>query len=145
MSNFPGTGPTGPVEGEPPEVVRKLIERDPFILYLDETDSFYQVRNGEQLQLTIPKDRAVPQAYPARRPKPLQQAYHWLGLAFLGLPLAGLGAIIFAPLAAAAAFRLYLQAASNANRIYSMTVILLAGGLWLVGLLLAVILLVHIL
>jgi hypothetical protein len=125
------------------QIVQKLIEQEPFILYLDETDALYHVRNGEQISLVVPKDRAVPEAYPAVRPAALQNAYRWLGLAFLGLPLAGIGAIVFAPLAAASALKLYFNTASTTNRIYSLVVILLAGGLWLVGLLLAVILLMH--
>jgi hypothetical protein len=123
--------------------VQQLLHRDPSILYLDETDELYQVRSGEQLSLLVPKDRSQPQPYPPGRPMLLQSAYRWLALAFLGLPLAGLGAILFAPLAAASAIGLYFRTASRTNRVYSLVVIMLSGGLWLVGLLLGVILLVH--
>ena len=126
------------------QLVQKLLQKDPFLLYLDETDDLYHVRSGEQLPLVVPKDRTVPETYPARRPAQLQSAYRWLWLAFLLLPLAGIGAIVFTPLAAAAAVGLYLKTSSKTNRIYSLVVILLSGGLWLVGLLLAVLLLVHV-
>jgi hypothetical protein len=119
------------------------LEQDFFILYLDETDNLYHVRNSAQLSLLVPKGRSVPEPYPIRRPARLQSAYRWLWMAFLGLPLAGIGAIVFAPLAAIAAIGLYFKTPSKTNRIFSLVVILLSGGLWLVGLLLAVILLVH--
>ncbi len=124
-------------------LVRKLLGQDPFISYIDETEEVYTVRSGEQISVLVPKDRSVPAAYPTRRPAQLQNAYRWLRAAFLGLPLAGSGAILFAPLAAAAAIGLYFKAASKTNRIYSLVIIILSGGLWLVGLLLVVILLVH--
>jgi hypothetical protein len=123
--------------------VQRLLEKDAFLLYLDETDHLYRVRSGAQVELCVPKDRAVPEPYPAARPERLRQAYRWLGLAFLGLPLGGLGALVFAPPAAWAAARLYFETASRRNRVYSLIALLLAGGLWLIGLLLVVILLMH--
>lgn len=125
------------------QIVQKLLEQESFILYIDETDDLYRVRSGEELTLIVPKDRATPEAYSAERPVLLRNAYRWLWIALLGLSLAGLGAILFAPLAAVSAVGLYLTASSKANRIHSMVVIILSGGLWLCGLLLAVILLVH--
>jgi hypothetical protein len=125
------------------ELVQKLFGQDPFILYVGETEDVYAVRSGEQISLVVPKYRSVPMIYPTRRPAQLQNAYRWLMAAFLGLPLAGIGAILFAPLAAAAAIGLYFKASSKTNRIYSLVIIILSGGLWLVGLLLAIILLVH--
>jgi len=124
-------------------LLQQLLKKDPFLLYLDETDHLYHVRSGEKLSLAVPKDRSLPEAYPARRPAQLQRAFRWLWMAFLGLPLAGLGAILFTPLAAAEGIGLYFKTSSKTNRIYSLMVVLLSGGLWLIGLLLAVILLVH--
>jgi len=125
------------------QLVQKLLEQDPFLLYLDETDDLYHVCNSEQLSLIVSKDRSVPEAYPTRRPPQLQSAYRWLWAALLGLPLAGIGGIVFTPLAAVAGVSLYRKTSSKTNRIYSLVVIILSGGLWLVGLLLGVILLVH--
>jgi len=93
--------------------------------------------------LVVPKDRSLPEPYPAVRPILLQKAYRWLGLACLGMLLAGLGAMVFASLAAVAAVGLNLQPISRNDRIRSLVVLMLAGGLWLGGLLLGVILLVH--
>jgi F0F1-type ATP synthase membrane subunit c/vacuolar-type H+-ATPase subunit K len=125
--------------------VQRILEADPFLLYLDETDGVYRVRSSDAdgRVLHVPKDRRIPEPYPVVRPASLQKAYRWLWWAFLGLPLAGLGAVVFAPLAAGAAMSLYLRQPSGKNRILSLVVILLAGGLWLVGLLLGVILLMH--
>ena len=130
---------------QPSDAPRDLLdlEQDFFVLYLDETDDSYHVRNSAQLTLLVPKGRSIPMAYPVQRPARLQSAYQWLWMAFLGLPLAGIGAIVFAPLAALAAIGLYSKTPSKTNRIFSLVVLLLSGGLWLVGLLLAIILLVH--
>ena len=124
-------------------IVQRLLAIDPFLLYLDETGDVYHVRHGNGNALRVPKERNIPEPYPAGRPVLLQKAYRWLWMACLGLLLAGLGAMIFATLAAAAALALNHQPISRANRIRSMMVLLLAGGLWLGGLLLAVIMLVH--
>jgi F0F1-type ATP synthase membrane subunit c/vacuolar-type H+-ATPase subunit K len=125
------------------QILQKLLEQDPFILYQTETDASYQVRSGEQLSLVVPKDRSIPQAYPTTRPARLQKAYQWLKIAILGLPLAGIGALLFAPLAAASAIGLYIEKPSKTNRIYSLVVLILASSLWLFGLLIGVILLIH--
>jgi hypothetical protein len=74
----------------------------------------------------------------------LRYAYLLLLLALLGLPFAGLGAILFSPLVAASAFGLSLMTPSPRNRIISMVLIVLSGSLWLCGLLLGVILIVHV-
>ena len=92
----------------------------------------------------MPKDRSAPEPYPAERPAGLQKAYRWLWLALLSLPLAGLGGIVFAPLAAAAAVQLYYKAPTRANGIHSLVIIVLCGSLWLVGMLLGAITLVHV-
>jgi hypothetical protein len=130
------------------QMIQKLINQDPFVLYLDETDHLYHVRSGGQLSLSVFKDRSIPEPYPVKRPVLLQHAYRWLWMAFLGLALAGLGALIFAPLAAISAIALSLthtsKQSSKAYSIHSLLVLILSGSLWLCGLLLFVILLVHI-
>jgi hypothetical protein len=126
------------------QVVQKLLEQDPFLRYLDETIDLYHVRSGKQLSLAVPKGRSVPEPYPARRPARLQRAYRWLWMAFLGLLLAGIGALVFAPLAAASAIGLYIETSSKTNRIYSLVVLMLSASLWLFGLLISVILIIHV-
>lgn len=137
----PAASPAAQVEAAPP--LRQLLAQDPFLLYLGETDEQYHVRTGAELELQVPKGRARPEPYPTPRPIWLQRAYRWLGLALFGLLLAGLGAMVFASLAALAALRLNFTPISRADRVRSLVVLLLAGGLWLGGLLLAVIFLMH--
>ncbi len=75
------------------------LEQDPFLAYVDETGQLYFVRDEEYLSLVVPKDRNIPESYPPERPEALRKAYRWLGWSVLGLALAGLGTLIFAPLA----------------------------------------------
>ena len=161
MASSPGEPPQSPSAGHHPagvegaakrgdgEVVsssvRQLLAQDPFLLYLDETDELYHVRHGAGSALQVAKDRAIPELYPAVRPALLHQAYRWLWLALFGLLLAGLGAMLFATLAAFAALGLNLSPISPSDRVRSLVVLILSGGLWLGGLLLAVIFLVHLL
>jgi hypothetical protein len=123
--------------------VRSLLVLDAFLLYLDESGDRYHVCHGVDQDLIIPKGRALPEPYPAQRPVLLRRAYLWLWWAGLGLLLAGLGAMIFASLAAGAALVLNIQPISRNDRIRSLVILILAGGLWLGGLLLGAILLVH--
>ena len=123
--------------------VRQLLAQDPFLLYLEETGDQYQVRHGTGADLIIPKDRSLPEPYPAERPALLQKAYRWVWLACLGLLLAGLCGMLLATLAMFAALAVNFQPISRADRIRSLVVLLLSGGLWLGGLLLGAILLVH--
>ena len=126
------------------QIVQKLLNEDPFLLYLDETDQIYHVRHSTDLDLLLHKNRSLPEPYPAMTPALLQKAYHWLWMACLGLLLAGIGGMVFAILAAAAAIGLNLQPIPRVDRIRSLVVLLLSGALWLGGLLLGAILLLHI-
>jgi hypothetical protein len=124
------------------QIVQKLLRQDPFLLYLNETDDLYRVRNSNQL-LMVPKDRSIPEPYPAKELFGLQKAYRWLRIALFGLLLAGLGAMVFTTLAAITAISVNFKPISKEDRIRSFVVIILSGGLWLLGLLLGVIFLVH--
>jgi len=125
------------------QTLQTLLKQDPFVLYLDETEDKYRVQSGEKINLIVPKDRSVPEPYPAKQPARVQLAYRWLWLALLGIIPAGLGAIIFAPLATFTALSINIGGTSRSNRIHSLMVIILSGALWLFGLLLGIILLVH--
>jgi hypothetical protein len=126
------------------QVVQKLLNEDPFLLYIDETDALYHVRHSTDLELLVHKGRSLPEPFPAMRPALMQKAYRWLWMACLGLLFAGIGAMVFATLAAAAAIGLNFQPIPRADRIRSLLVLLLSGALWLGGLLLGAILLLHI-
>lgn len=125
-------------------VVQKLINEDPFLLYIDESDEVYHVRHSTDLDLLVHKNRLLPEPFPAMRPALLQKAYRWLWMACLGLLFAGIGAMVFAILAAVAAIGLNFQPIPRVDRIRSLVVLLLSGALWLGGLLLVAILLLHI-
>jgi len=114
--------------------IREVLERDPFLAYHDETDDLYRAVNAEQVMLSIPKQRALTDPFPPQRSSPLRAAYRWLALAFFGLLLAGLGSLVFAPLAALSArqARPFLQSRSekvNANVIITLSLLVLLLGL----------------
>ncbi len=79
--------------------LKSELEQDPFLAYVDETGQVYFVRDEAYLSLVVPKDRGIPESYPPERPEALTKAYRWLGWSVLGLAAAGLGTLIFAPLA----------------------------------------------
>jgi hypothetical protein len=124
-------------------IVQNMVKVDPFLAYQQESDQLYQVNNSDALTLVIPKQRAVAPRYPDPGPKPLRPAYVFLILALGGLMVAGLGAILFAPLAAIAALWANRQPLNHSERLKSMIVILVAGLVWTVGIFLGWILLNH--
>jgi hypothetical protein len=127
------------------ELLQKLLAQEPLLVYLDETDELYHVRHNTNLDLSVNKNRSLPEPFPDRKPALLRKAYRWLWMACLGLLFAGLGAMVFATMAAAAALGFNLQPISRTDRIRSLVILLLSGALWLGGLLLGAILLLHIL
>jgi hypothetical protein len=68
--------------------------------YEDEDDLSVFVSNIEGIRLTVPKNRAIPKPFIDQPPQPLTPAVHLLAAAFVGLAPAGLGTLVFAPLAA---------------------------------------------
>jgi hypothetical protein len=124
-------------------LVQNMVKVDPFLAYQKESDHLYQVQNRDALALFVPKQRAVPSKYPNPGPKPLRRVYGLLSLALIGLLVAGLGAIVFAPLAAVMALWANRNPLSRADRIKSMIVILVAGIVWAFGVFLGWIFLHH--
>ncbi len=120
------------------------LQQDPFLAYLDQDDKLYFVRSHEYLSLAVPKDRAVPkETYPPKQPQPLARAYHWLAWAVLGLTLAGLGTLIFAPLAIWSAFSSFREPLQRGDRIRALLAIFLSLLLDIFALFLGYIFLVH--
>jgi len=68
--------------------------------YEGEDDQSFLVSNLTGMQLSVPKNRNVPKPFLDQPPQPLTPAFRLLALAFLGLAPAGLGTLVFAPLAA---------------------------------------------
>jgi hypothetical protein len=123
--------------------LERLLQEDPFLAYLDETEHLYHVRNGTYLALSLPKKRSTGEAYPAQQPHPLQPANRWLALAWLGLLLAGIGTLICAPLAAMAALSAGQKRLSRADRVRCTILVATAGGLFVIGSVLCFLFLYH--
>lgn len=125
--------------------LKELLDKNPFLRYLEETDELYRVINDEHMVLSIPKKRSpanspsVDQAPPG----PLKGAHRWLMLAILGLLSAGLGTVIFAPLAALATVRAQESMQSRAERAGSTVVLIVAFGLFIVGVLFSILFILH--
>lgn len=123
--------------------IREAIERDPFLAYHGETDDLYRAVNAEQIMLSIPKQRAPVEPFPPERPSPLRAAYRWLVLAFFGLLLAGLGSLVFAPLAALSARQVKPSLKSRSEQVNANVVITLSLLILLLGLNFAFLFLIH--
>ena len=119
------------------------LKTDPFLAYIEETDQLYFVRGADYQSLAVPKDRSVPQIYPPQRPRPLARAYRILGLAFLGLALAGLGTLLLAPIAIWLAFGAMSRPLKLSDRRRAWMVIMLSSLLLVLGLLLGFLFLTH--
>jgi hypothetical protein len=87
------------------QALENMLERDPFLAYMDESDDLYYVRSKNYLSLVVPKDRNIPEKYPPQNPQPLASAYRYLLLAVFGMIFSGLGTLLFAPLAVLAALQ----------------------------------------
>lgn len=79
------------------------VKSTAYLEYVGETDAQYRVRTGQETS-TVVKDRPVLESYPAERPAAIRRAYRYLLYALIGLLPAGIGTILFGPLAAVAAF-----------------------------------------
>jgi hypothetical protein len=111
--------------------VQGLLKQEPFLAYVHETDEFYQVRSGREMLINIPKNRTFEIPYLKKKPGPAHPAFRWLSLSLLALFLGGVGAVLFAPVAAFQALRLHASAPSEAERVRLLIVFLLAVTIWL--------------
>ena len=111
--------------------VQKLLTQEPFLAYVYETESFYQVRSGRDLLINVPKNRTFETPYLKKAPGLANPAFRWLSLSLLALFLGGVGAVLFAPIAAFQALRLQVSAPSHGDRIRLLIVFILAVIIWL--------------
>ena len=123
--------------------LREKLDDEPFLVYLGETDNLYHVRSGPSLALTLPKYRNAPEIYPQKLPKSLQNSQRWLAWALVGLLFAGLGAVIFAPFAAASSLAALLHPVDEQNRRRALLNFCLAAVLWLLALPIGYLFLLH--
>jgi hypothetical protein len=123
--------------------IKETLDQDPFLAYVEETDRLYRVLNGTHQMLNIPKKRTAVNAFLVERPSRLKAAYRWLVMAILGLMFAGLGTLIFAPLAALSAFRAESSLQSDAERVSSTMVLFLSLILFLIGFFFSFLFVIH--
>jgi hypothetical protein len=124
--------------------LKELLDKNPYLAYLEETDDLYRVASTDHV-LSIPKQRALVEAYPPEKSSagPLTSAYRWLNIAMIGLLLAGMGAVIFAPLAALAVIRAQSSVQSHSEQVSSIVALIAAFALFIVGVLFSLLFLLH--
>lgn len=123
--------------------LRDLLEREPSLAYLKETEDLYQVKSGFDLLINVPKNRNFEQPYLERTPSPLQSSFRWLHLALFALPLGGIGAFLIAPILGLSALRYQSRSYQRRDRIRAIVLILLAILIWLVSIPLSLLFLIH--
>lgn len=123
--------------------LKELLDQNPFLAYLEETDELYRVINADRLVMSIPKKRAAAGASLVEPPGQLKEAYRLLVMAILGLFTAGIGTLIFAPLAAMAAVQAGSTLRSHSDRMKSTVVLILACLLLIVGSVFSILLVLH--
>lgn len=125
--------------------LKEALEQNPFLAYLEETDELYRVLNAERVVLSIPKKRApVNSAPPEEAPSgPLRTASRWLKISILGLFLAGIGTVIFAPLTALAAIQAGQAGTSHNERVRSVVILIASFVLFIVGLSFSLLFVLH--
>ena len=124
--------------------IKEALERDPFLAYHEETDELYRAINAEQIVLSIPKNRTAVEAFPPEHSSPLKPAQRLLVLAVFGLLLAGIGTLVFAPLAAWSAHQVRPSLPTHSERISATVVITLSVLLLLLGMNFVFLLLIHV-
>ena len=75
-------------------VLRGLLDRDPSLSYLAETDAHYQVKSHEDVLIHVPKNRAHLVPFPERNPGPTKSAMRWFNAAVGGMHLRAYGPIV---------------------------------------------------
>lgn len=113
--------------------VHSLIQQEPFLAYVYETEKFYQVRSGRDLLINIPKDRSYETPYLKKPPGLAKPAFRWLSLALLALFLGGVGAVLLAPITAFQVLRLQTLTRSRPDRTRLWVVFILSVVIWLVA------------
>ena len=125
------------------ETMQQLLRKDAFLAYQGETDIIYKIRTLSEFQFIHPKDRAMAELFPPQNSPPARSAINWLGWSVVGLIPAGLGTLVFAPLAVIAAIKLLRQQAALIDRRRAWIVISCAIALWLIALVFFFILTLH--
>ncbi len=125
------------------ETMQQLLRKDAFLAYQGETDVIYKIRTLAEFQFIHPKDRAMVELFPPQNSPPARTAINWLGWSVVGLIPAGLGTLVFAPLAVIAAIKLLRQQVELIDRRRAWIVISGAIALWLIALVFFFIFILH--
>jgi hypothetical protein len=123
--------------------LKEVLDRDPFLAYLEETEDLYRVHNAERKVLSIAKKRSVTARFPDDEADRLTTAKRYLILSIIGLLLAGIGTLIFAPLAAWKAFDAGQTIRSRAGQVSSLIILAVSSMIFLIGLIFSFIFFLH--
>jgi len=126
------------------EIMQQILRKDAFLAYQGETDVIYKIRTLGEFQFIHPKDRAMAELFPPQNSPPTRAAINWLGWSVVGLIPAGLGTLVFAPLAVIAAVKLLRQQTVLMDRRKAWVVISNASVLWLIALVFFFIFILHV-
>jgi hypothetical protein len=126
------------------EIMQQMLRKDAFLAYQGETEVVYKIRTLGEFQFIHPKDRAMAELFPPQTSPPTRAAINWLGWSVVGLIPAGLGTLIFAPLAVIAAVKLLRQQTVLMDRRKAWVVISSASVLWLIALVFFFIFILHV-
>jgi len=123
--------------------LKELLDKDPYLAYLEETEELYRVMNGNHMVVSIRKKRVADNTFLPERSSQLKAANRWLMMAILGLMLAGIGTLIFTPLAALNAIQAGQSAQSHSDQINSTIVLIVAILLFIVGTIFSLLFVLH--
>jgi hypothetical protein len=125
-------------------VVWRLLEADPFLAYQGETDDLYRVWSNLNLELIVPKGRAIVEKFPPTTKKPLAPAFGWLRWTAIGLLPAGIGALFLAPVTAVRTrLNYFTKSLSKADQMRVGIILFLTAVLWVTAILLSLLFVVH--
>lgn len=127
------------------EALKYTLEQDPFLRYLEETDTLYHVLTGEGRVVNVPKERTPIAAYPPKEPPPLRPVFRWLAFSILGMLIGGLGTLVCAPVAMIQAWNVIQEPVNRTQRRSAAIAMIFAGVLWLVSFFLSFLFVLHVL
>jgi hypothetical protein len=112
-------------DSEEPEAIKTT-----HLIYQGEDDQVYALTDGEGLPLLLAKNREIPDSFTPARPQSFTEAFGLLALAVLGLAPAGLGSLIFAPLAILWTLNIcFTQPTGRSDRIRAAIILGVSAGL----------------
>lgn len=123
--------------------LQEQLRQDPFLTYKGESDQFYRVQTRGRQTFSIHKNRNVPEPFPYAHSWPLHAPFRWLKLSFLGLLTGGPVTFIFAPVAFISALRVRRDGLCDKDLAKINIILGAAAVLWVIGILLSTLLLLH--